>query len=225
MKVFDAHHDGPYTQHLHSVAAVVSPGADSYTANMAGPAIVHLIGFPASGKLTVARALAEASSSRFVVLDNHHTNNVIFSALDLDGVKPVPPAVWDRVREVRDALLRTIEGLSPSTWSFVFTNVLTDDKPEDRRAVDDLVALAERTDRSYLPVVLRCGPDAIAARVANPDRRDRSKWIDPSGVLDFVRTHRLVDVTDLRPLIVDTASNDPADAALLILRRIENGSS
>jgi hypothetical protein len=110
------------------------------------PAIVHLIGFPASGKLTIARALAEISSGsgdRFVVLDNHHTANVIFAALDLDEVKPVPLVVWDRVREIFEVLLRTIEELSPPDWSFVFTNVLTDDKPSERGIVDRLANWCE----------------------------------------------------------------------------------
>ncbi len=190
------------------------------------PAIVHLIGFPASGKLTIARALAgitSGSGDRFVVLDNHHTANVIFAALDLDGVKPVPPTVWDRVREISDVLLRTIEELSPPDWSFVFTNVLTDDKPSERGFVDRLANLAKRTDRTYLPVVLHCAPAALTARVTNSDRRDRLKWINPSSVGEFVRTHRLLDVSDLGPLTINTSSTEPDDAALLILERLTDG--
>jgi shikimate kinase len=191
---------------------------------MRAPAIVHLIGFPASGKLTVARALADLGSRRgcrFVVLDNHHTNNVIFAALDLDGVKPAPPAVWDRVGEVRNALLRTVEELSPREWSFVFTNVLTDDKPSERDLVDRLAGLAKRTDRTFLAVVLHCNADALVARVANSDRRARSKWIDSPAVRDYVHNHRLVDVTDLEPLTIDTAATSPTEAAQLILQRLE----
>lgn len=195
----------------------------SYAARMRPPAIVHLIGFPASGKLTIARTLAEAAAKdgdRFVVLDNHHTNNVLFAALDIDGVKPLPAAVWDRVGEVRGVLLRTIEDHSPPEWSFVFTNVITDDKPSERRVVDELVGLAGRTRRSYLPVVLHCDYDMLMERVANPDRRARSKWTDPTGVGEFVRTHGLVDVTDLAPLMIDTNAVKPFQAVSLILHRL-----
>ena len=197
----------------------------SYAAGMRVPAIVHLIGFPASGKLTVARALVELGAARgehLVVLDNHHTNNVIFAALDLDGVKSVPPVVWDRVAEVREVLLRTIEELSPPEWSFVFTNVLTDDRPSERAHVDRLAVLARQTGRRYLAVLLHCDPTELTERVANTDRRDRMKWTDPSGVGDFVRTHGLVDVSDLQPLIIDTTSTDPATAAALIFRRLRD---
>lgn len=187
------------------------------------PAIIHLIGFPAAGKLTVARALADTGSAgpdRIVVLDNHHTCNVIFAALDLDGVTPIPPVVWDLVAEVREVLLRTIEQLSPPEWSFVFTNVLTDDRPSERDIVDRLVALAKQTDRTYLAVLLHCEPAALLSRVANADRRDRMKWVDPSAVGEFVRTHGLVDVSDLDPLTIDTSTTEPAAAAAVILQRL-----
>jgi chloramphenicol 3-O-phosphotransferase len=199
--------------------------AVAYASSVRSPAIVHLIGFPASGKLTIARALADIESrdgGRMVVLDNHHINNVIFAAVDIDGVTPVPGAVWERAAEIRQVLLRTVEELSPPEWSFVFTNVVTDDKPSERAAVDQLVDLARHTNRNYLAVVLHCPDDVLLERIANIDRRARSKWIDPSGVGEFVRAHRLVDVTDLSPLTIDTSQMDPIDAARLILERLDN---
>jgi chloramphenicol 3-O-phosphotransferase len=189
------------------------------------PAIVHLIGFPAAGKLTIARALAEVSAARgdrFVVLDNHHTANVVFAAIDMDGVKPLPPEVWDRIREINAVLLRTIEELSPSDWSFVFTNVLTDEEPSDRGYVDRLANLAHNTNRIYLPVLLQCPPASLMTRVANPDRRDRMKLVNPTAVDELVRTHRLINVDDLAPLTIDTSSIEPADAARLILERLND---
>jgi len=192
--------------------------------DMAGPAIVHLIGFPATGKLTVARALAELADGndrKFVVLDNHHVANVIFAALDMKAMTSVPEAVWERVRDVSQALLRTIEELSPPAWSFIFTNVLTDDTDTERGYVDRLARLAQQTDRTYLPVLLHCDPAALTARVANADRRDRMKWIDQPAVDEFVRTHRLIDVSDLDPLTIDTSTTDPIDAARLILERLD----
>ena len=190
---------------------------------MAVSSIVHLIGFPASGKLTIARALSEAASTDgapFVVLDNHHFNNVIFPVLDLDGIKPVPPVVWDRTREIAAVLRRTIEELSPPQWSFIFTNVLTDDRASERVHVDQLVELAERTDRRYVPVLLHCDPEALTARVANVDRRERRKWIDPAGLREYVDSHSLVDVTDLDPVSIDTGATDPTAAVAIIMDRL-----
>ncbi len=106
---------------------------------------MHLIGFPSAGKYTIAKALAQlagGAGERYVVIDNHHTSNVIFAALDVDGVRELPATVWDRVGEVREAVLRTIEELSPPEWSFVFTNVLTERNPADAAVVDRLADLA-----------------------------------------------------------------------------------
>jgi hypothetical protein len=64
------------------------------------PAIISLIGYPAAGKLTVARELekiAAANGHRLVVVDNHHVNNVIFSVIRIGGHGVVPPGVWDHV--------------------------------------------------------------------------------------------------------------------------------
>ena len=94
------------------------------------PAIIHLIGHPAVGKYTVAKALVAAaadSGERVVLMDNHATGNLILSILDLEGVDPIPDEVWDRVGEVREVVYRTVADMSPPDWSFVFTNVLVAD--------------------------------------------------------------------------------------------------
>ena len=37
--------------------------------------VVYLIGFPAAGKFTIAKALAQRAPQKLVVVDNHHINN------------------------------------------------------------------------------------------------------------------------------------------------------
>ena len=196
-----------------------------YSRSVSGrPVILHLIGFPAVGKLTVARAVARVAAQRgdrYVVLDNHHTSNVIFAALDVDGVRPLPASVWDRVGEVREALLRTIEELSPAEWSFVSTNVLTDGSPGDRKIVDRMVALAATRRNPYVPITIRCGVDELVKRVDNIDRKDRSKWVDPAAVRTYGESRQLIRFDDHSPLDIDTTALTPDDAALQILDHID----
>ena len=183
-------------------------------------AIVHLIGYPAAGKYTVAQHLAEAGDregQRIVVVDNHHTSNVIFAVMDVDGVRPLPPGVWDRVGEVREALYQAIEMFSPPEWSFVFTNVLSDDVPGDELIVSRLQQLAAQRSNPYVPVVLRCDPDEILRRVGNENRRARQKWIDPDAVRAFIADHALIGLEDHQPLELDMTSLEPAEAATQIL--------
>jgi shikimate kinase len=193
---------------------------------MPSAAIVHLIGYPGAGKYTIARAIAqqaELDGRRYVVVDNHHTANVIFAVMDVDGVRPVPREVWERVGEVRDALYRAIQELSPREWSFVFTNVLTEGEPQDAAIVEKVSALAARRGNPYVPVYLRCATDEILRRVPSPERHDRLKWIDPEAVRAFMQERReLIRIDDPEPLDLDVTAAAPDDVARRILDHIAN---
>ena len=183
-------------------------------------AIVHLIGYPGAGKFTIAKALAtgaERAGQRFVVVDNHHTANVILAVLDLDGVSAVPQVVWDAVGEVREALYRAIEHLSPPAWSFVFTNVLCEGDPTDEAIVRRIAQLAVARGNPYVPVRVACAPEEILRRVPNPDRRERMKWIDPGAVRTFIEGNELVHLDQATAVEVDATSCTPEDAAQRIL--------
>jgi hypothetical protein len=181
------------------------------------PAIVHLIGFPAAGKYTVAKALVDSVGRGCVLMDNHATGNLILSILDLDGVNPIPNPVWDRVGEVRDVVYRTIEDMSPPRWSFVFTNVLIADDPGDEAVVVRLAALAAASDRLYLPVRLHCDLAELLARVPISERAARHKWSDPHAVQAFVQRVELVDAAGHDPIDVDTTTGSPAESVQAIL--------
>jgi hypothetical protein len=189
------------------------------------PAIVHLIGFPGAGKYTIAKAVAQSAEledDHYVVIDNHHTANVIFAALDVDGVRQLPPGVWDRVREVREALLRTIEEISPREWSFVFTNVLTEHDPADAEVVDRLVNLAARRNSAYVPIRIICETEELIQRVTNDDRKERLKWIDPDGVRTFVASARLISLDEHLAIDINVTSLSPTEAAQQVLQRVRS---
>ena len=185
------------------------------------PAIVHLIGHPAVGKYTVAKALvgaAEAAGAHFVLMDNHATGNVILPLLDLGGGQPVPNEVWDRVGEVREVVYRTITDMSPPDWTYVFTNVLVEDDPGDRAVVGRMAQLAEASGRRYVPVRLRCEPTVQLQRVVSPERGPRHKWTDVTAVDRFIRAHDLVEVEGLD---LDTTSHSPEQSAAAILAHLD----
>ena len=182
-------------------------------------ALVYLIGFPAAGKFTIAKAIAEHAPSPYVVVDNHHINNVIFEVIETDGVRALPPRVWSLIEGVRDAVLAAIEELSPSEWSYVFTNVLI--AGSDEPFVDRLAEIADRRGNAFIPVRLHCSTDELARRIVNPERAERLKWIDPEGLRSYVTTHQLVTI-DQHPhaLELDVTNLKPNDAAQTILGHI-----
>ncbi len=186
--------------------------------------VVHLIGYPGVGKYTIARALIDLAEQRkfdrFVLVDNHLTNNVVFSVLDVDGVRELPARVWDHVGDIRDVLYRSIEELSPPDWSFVFTNVLVQDEPRDQPVVDRLRLLASERGSRYVPIQVNCAEHEHLLRVPNADRAARHKWIDPNAVQAFLGRKRLLRASRDQ-LDIDVTDLTPVEAADMILRQLD----
>lgn len=187
------------------------------------PVIVYLIGFPAAGKLTIARALASLAGEErhVVVVDNHHINNTIFRVIETDGVRSLPPRVWGFTSIVRGAVFNAIEELAPRSWSYVFTNVLI--AGIDEKFVDEVSELARGRESAYVPVMLRCDVDELARRIVGEERRRRLKWVDPDALRSMVASTQLVDISGLpHALELDVTSLSPEESAAAIWAHAES---
>jgi len=187
------------------------------------PAVVHLIGYPAAGKLTVAKALVEAAAARdrtFVRLDNHLTGDVILSVVD-PTLHPIPQTVWDRVEDVREVMYQAIVDLSPPDWSFVVTNVVRAGDEREARTVTRVHQLAQERGSRHLAVRVHCERDALLTRVTAPDRYERHKWTDPEGVARYVDDVDMYDVTGYEWMEVDTTHQSPEQSAAAILVHLD----
>jgi hypothetical protein len=89
-----------------------------------------------------------------IVAHNHLINNVIFSLIDADGKSKLPEAVWRNVKRVRSAAFDTIRDLAKPGRTFVLTNTLLDNDPEDAEWFQDVVQLARDRNAFFLPVRL-----------------------------------------------------------------------
>jgi tRNA uridine 5-carbamoylmethylation protein Kti12 len=189
------------------------------------PSLVYLIGFPAAGKYTIARELSRVMAEReqrMVVVDNHHINNVVFAVIDTDGKRSLPLEVWERVSEVRRAVLAAIRDIAPRDWSYVFTNVLIAGLPDDESAPDELAALAEARGSAFVPVVLRCSTEELEKRIVAAERHERLKWVDPVGLRDLVERSELVDVSRFEhTLEMDVTALPAREAARAIVDHLD----
>ena len=171
-----------------------------------------LVGLPGAGKYTIARALEALLTSRGCtvrVVDNHYMCNPIFGLVAQDGVTPLPPEVWERVSEVRDAVAQTIERLSPADWSFIFTHVV--DTPDDLEWIERLASLAERRASRFVVVRVLCELDELRRRLVTPSRTRP----DEVGVRG--RRHPRVRAWCSRPRPME--SSEPRCHAVLAARR------
>jgi len=174
-----------------------------------------LLGYPGTGKYTVAKALVSELSRRGRVarlVDNHHINNPIFEVIGADGVTPLPVRVWELVGQVRDAVLTAIEECALVEADYVFTNFVRAAELESaavRAYFERLEHLALGRGGRLLLVCLTCDEQELLRRVAEPNRRHRHKSCDVPWVRQLVAHDPLfapagdnvldLDITDLPP--------------------------
>ena len=137
--------------------------------------IVVLIGFAGTGKYTIGRELADGTGAKLI--DNHLINNPLFTAINADGVTPLPPQIWEKVRRARHLVYETIRELSPSGSSFVFTIQLSEEDKDDHAAFADLVELATVRRSLLVPICLICEVEELCRRIASPGRAAMLKQI------------------------------------------------
>ena len=86
--------------------------------------IIYLIGFPGTGKYTIAKEIAKKAN--FKVIDNHLINNPILSVLEIDRKTKVPSEIWKKISEVKEIVFDTILNYSAENANFIFTNHLVE---------------------------------------------------------------------------------------------------
>ena len=137
--------------------------------------IVVLLGFAGTGKYTVGRELALRTNAQLI--DNHLINNALFTAVASDGVTPLPPQIWEKVRRVRRVVYETIKELAPANLSFVFTLQLIEEDPDDHLAFEELVKLAADRGSLLVPIRLVCELEELCRRIVSPGRSAMRKQI------------------------------------------------
>ena len=182
-------------------------------------AIIYLIGYPGVGKYTIAKAISERTGAR--VLDNHLVNNPIFAVLARDAEAPLAPEVWSRVRQIRDLMLRSMEDLAPPGLSFVLTNVIDGDDPNDIAVYERVREVARARRARFVPVLLHCAPEEQVRRVTAAERAERFKWTDAVAVAALTARLRLHRPAHVNRLDLDVTSLAPPESADAIASHVD----
>ena len=173
--------------------------------------IVHINGWPGTGKHTVGRIVARLLPARFV--HNHVLHDVAIACAGYGH-----PDRWPLYDEVREAAYRTLLK-RPARETFVMTNALCTNSLRERAAWNHVVDLAAARGSALVPVVLEVSLAENERRVASFDRQNR-KLTDPAEL----RRMRVTD-TIQRPLVpelltLDTTEMTAEDAASAVLRHM-----
>jgi hypothetical protein len=137
--------------------------------------LVFLHGAPATGKLTVARALVQATSGR--LLGNHAAIDFARTMFDFGA-----PGFWDLVHQIRLAALATAAQQEIPLVVMTFCN----SEPGDRPFFEAFDAFMKQNGGELLPVFLYCSDEEIARRISHPDRIEKKK-VAPMEALNGFR--------------------------------------
>jgi len=167
--------------------------------------LIH--GAPASGKLTVAKAVLRAVPGR--LFDNHAAMDVALTVFDFGA-----PGFWKLVHAVR---LSVLEAAALQDVPLVVATYCYSE-PEDRPALAQFEEIVQRHQGELLPVFLKCPREELVRRVGNPDRAERRKITSEKGLNKFVAGYNLAPVPRSNCLVVDSEANSPDSTAQQIIR-------
>lgn len=180
--------------------------------------IVYLIGFPGTGKLTIAKELCAVEDGLRLV-DNHLINNPIFSLIELDGETTLPQAVWDNTAKVWEIVIDTMVNISHPDASFVLTGALGDDDADDHRQFNRIAKMAEARNANFVPVRLLCDLDELKKRVQSPGRKENLKDTSPNNATRLFNRTSVLKPRDVPYHDVDV-THIPAKKAAEQIRRL-----
>ena len=177
--------------------------------------IIHVNGWPGSGKLTTAREVARELDAR--LLDNHTLHDVALRLCD-----QYTPEYWELYYQVRDAAYRRVRAL-PADEVIVMTNALTLESDREREAWAAVKALALNRGVPLVAVTLQCSLDENVRRIASEGRRHR-KLTDPAPLIEWRSKFTLLTDGSVPSLTIDNTNWSPAQVANEIVefvRRVE----
>lgn len=130
--------------------------------------IIYFNGMPGSGKLTIAKMVAEQTNAK--VIDNHQVNNLLFNIKEFND--EVPRFVWDSLRVIKKELHSLLERL-PQENDYIFTGIATNFK--ENFTVNSIFDLAKKLNADFYCVNLVCNKETILDRINTQERKENKK--------------------------------------------------
>ncbi|HJZ82388.1 MAG TPA: hypothetical protein VKD91_18645 [Pyrinomonadaceae bacterium] len=182
--------------------------------------IIVLIGFAGTGKYTIGRELAGRTGAKLI--DNHLINNSLFTAVNADGVTPLPVEIWPKITRIRQIVYETIRELSPRELSFIFTVQLIEEDPTDHAAFANMVELAEARGSLLVPIRLLCEIEELCRRVVSPSRAAMLKQISADSTRKTLAAKTVLHPVHPNLRTIDVTQSSAIESAMTILESVRS---
>lgn len=172
--------------------------------------LIFLHGGPASGKLTVAKALLRTVPGR--LFDNHAAIDLALTVFDFGA-----PGFWELVHAARLSVLQTAaeHGVPLVVATYCYA------EPDDRAAFEQFDEIVQRHGGELLPVFLYCSKEEAIRRVENADRVKRRKITSEAGLNKFFAQYNISPVPRSDCLVLDSETRSADVTAQEIIRHFD----
>ena len=172
--------------------------------------LLFLHGAPATGKLTIAKAVLRLVSGR--LFDNHAAIDLARTVFDFGA-----SGFWELVHSARLAVLKAAVQqdvpLVVATYCYA--------EPEDAPAFRQFETIVEGGGGTLLPVFLHCPRDEMVRRLGNADRASRRKLSSEQGLDRFLAQFRISPVPRSDCLTLDSGAASAETIAHEIVRHFD----
>lgn len=150
--------------------------------------IIYLIGFPGSGKLTIAKELCNIIDG--VIVDNNLFNNIIFDMIDFRNAE-VTSEIWEEIFVIRENMLAILEKYHIESKHYIFTNELIKGDSYDQKVYNSVVNLSKKMNVEILSMVLYCNSGELVKRVQLKEREQERKITDSDFAMRRIKGKKL----------------------------------
>lgn len=176
--------------------------------------VVHINGWPGSGKLTISRVVAKRLGGRLI--DNHSLLNPAECLFERSDPR------FQTVRKAIRTLVFDHAATLPPHIPIVLTDALAD-LAYDRALFDDCKTLAARRAVPLVAVVLACDEEENVRRITAPGRAELLKMTD-TAILRSIRTeYSLLRPEGVSCIDLDVSALPPEAAADALVARLPPG--
>lgn len=173
--------------------------------------LIFIYGPPATGKLTVATELAQATG--FKLFHNHLSVNLLTPVFEFGSPPFFRLTNKFRLEIIEEAAKENISGL---IFTFCYAPRIDD------AFVESVVQAVERHAGRVCFVQLYCDRTALEERVINQSRKPHGKLNDVEALREFLDRYDLFSVVTIREsLVIDNSDLTAREAAQRIIARYE----